>query len=213
LKKQENFKIIITMAFNFEKIDPYRGREFEYDLVGKMNIEDPTFPLELNKLQEKVKKRGYQIKQKNSLPFKEAVEISKKFQTWDPQSPNKEFARELRLALAERLGLETNEQLENLKIYSAVGGPLDSHGIDCFIAFNSPGGKEYIVTYDVTKNPDKEIPKGADLLIEGEIPDPSDKDYSEKKFLETIDNYAAQSAIVLKQKMEKQQQEFERRAA
>ena len=46
--------------------------------------------------------------------------LSKKFQPSDPTNPVREFAKELRLALADKLGLESDEQLDKLKIFTTL---------------------------------------------------------------------------------------------
>lgn len=39
-------------------IEFYTGREYEYDLVDKLNIKDPAFMIEYRRLQELAKKEG-----------------------------------------------------------------------------------------------------------------------------------------------------------
>ncbi len=194
----------------------YSGHDYEFDLVGKIDTADPSYLESLKDFQKQARSRWNPAYGPNSLPLKEAVEITKEYQPWDPTNPNKEFAKELRLALAEKLRLKTDEDLERIKFFTAVGGPLDAHGIDCFITYKAKtgrGGKEYIVSYDVTKNPDKEILKGADLFIEGDVPDPSDSDFDEAKYLKVVDDYAQKSLSILRAKMGQRKEGFRRMEA
>lgn len=191
----------------FENFDrtPYFGKEYEFDLLGKLDTANPLFQTELKKLQEAAINRGYHPKQADSLPFREAVSLSKKFQPGDPTNPVRVFAKELRLALADKLGLESDAQLDKLKIFTTLGGPLDAHGIDGFVSFLCPadngGEKEVMVSFDVTRNPEKdEAPKAADLLIGGDIPDPSDDNYKEDEYLDVIEGYAGKMAQIIQEK-------------
>lgn len=195
----------------FENFDQnYTGKEYEYDLLGTLDTESPLFQAELKKLQEAAISRGFHPRQADSLPYKAAVELTKKFQPSDPTNPQKAFAKELRLALADKLGLESDEQLDKLKIFTSLRGPLDAHGIDGFISFLCPAGKdgeqEVMVSFDVTKNPNKdEVRKAADMLIGGDIPDPSDEGYKEKDYLEIIDRYAGEMAEIIQQKRQQRE--------
>lgn len=183
----------------------YLGPEYEFDLADGIKKDDPVYQKELAMSQEKVKARGYQPKQANSLPFREAVEITKKFQPGDPTNPKKDFAREIRLALAERLGLESDEDMNRLKFYTSVGGPLDLHGIDGFFTFSYVDGeghqKECGVSFDITRNPNKDEAMKADFLIGGDIPDPSDDDFKEEDYLKKIDEYAEKGSSIFQDKM------------
>lgn len=187
---------------NFERLSKsYFGKEYEYDLVGRVNINNPKYWEELKCLQEKAKSQGYKPFQKDSLPFKDAIEFTKNFQLDDPTNPTRDFARELRLAFAEKLGLEKDEDLEKLKLYSCVDGPLDAHGIDFFISYlaSPKQKKEFIITFDITKNPKKDS-GNADLIVTN-IPDPEDSDFNEDEYLNKIDVFAKKGIEILQQKM------------
>jgi len=191
----------------FENFDRncYTGKEYEYDLLGKLDTDNPAFQSELKKLQSAAVNRGYHPRQADSLPYREAVALSKKFQPGDPTNPVRAFAKELRLALAEKLGLESDEQMDKLKIFTTLGGPLDAHGVDGFISYACPadngGEREVTVSFDVTRNPIKdEAPKAADLLIGGDIPDPSDENYKEDEYLGVIEGYAGKMARIIQEK-------------
>jgi len=183
----------------------YLGPEYEFDLADEIKKDDPAYQKELTMSQEKAKARGYQPKQANSLPFREAVEITKKFQPGDPTNPKKDFAREIRLALAEKLGLESDEEMNRLKFYTSVGGPLDLHGIDGFFTFSyvdkEGRQKECGVSFDITRNPNKDEAVKADFLIGGDIPDPSDDGFKEADYLKKIDEYAEKSSSIFQEKI------------
>jgi hypothetical protein len=183
----------------------YLGPEYEFDLIGEIKTDDPAYQAELLKLQLEAKARGYNPRQTNSLPFREAIELTKKFQPSDPTNPQKDFAREMRLSLAEKLNLESDEDMNRLKFFTSVGGPLDAHGIDGFFVFSYTDKdgrtKECAVSFDVTRNPKKDEATKADFLIGGDIPDPSDDGFNEKDYLEKIDDYAEKSAMIFQEKM------------
>ncbi|MDD2753396.1 MAG: hypothetical protein PHT44_02215 [Candidatus Portnoybacteria bacterium] len=199
---------------HFENIqNRYTGKEYEFDLLGKLDTQNPNYQKELARLQTLAVEHGYHPRQKNSLPFREAVALTKKFQPGDPTNPDKEFAKELRLALAEKLGLESDKQLDSLKFFISAGGPLDAHGVDGFVTLAVPvkngGEREFMVSFDVTRNPDKEeAQKAADLLIGGDIPDTSDSDFKEDEYLDIIGGYAEKISILLAEKMRQQNVEF-----
>jgi hypothetical protein len=160
------------------------GREFEADLLGTAEINDPKYADEVRKI---VKEIG-----KPYIPYRQALELVKNFQSGDPTNPKKDFLRELRLAVADKLGLETDEDLEGLRAYTAVGTPLDIlHGVDGFISFGAPDKKEGIVTFDVTLQEDKQTGGGKADLIIGDLPDP---DEDEAGYLAAIEKVAEQIA-------------------
>lgn len=165
----------------FESPSTYSGREFEYDLFGQVDIRDPKFLAELAKVTTD-KKTGY-------VPFKQAVELAKKFQPGDPTNPKKDFLRELRIELIDKLGLESEKAADGLKVYTAVKTPLDAyHGADAFVTF-SKGGKEIVITLDASLRQDKitGLDKSkADVLI-GELPMPEE---DEDAYLEAIGDIA-----------------------
>lgn len=200
--------------FSFEKVNAnrYFGKEYEFDLVGGVDRENPSYQADLKAKQSAAVARGYRPRQADSLPFREALELSKKFQPGDPTNPRKAFAKTLRLALAEKLGVKPDEQ-KNIKIFTSIGGPLDAHGIDGFISYVCPikdgQEKEFMVSFDITKNPDKDAQMmKADLLIGGDIPDSSDEGYNEEKYSGVINNYAAEMAGILQNKIKDHQERY-----
>lgn len=183
----------------------YPAEFYEYDLIGRVDTEHPDYQAELKKYQYLAREAGRKIEGENYLPTEYAIELAKKFQPdKDPANPKKVFARELRLSVAEKLCLETAEELDRLRFFTCAGrekSPADFyHGVDFFLSYIGDDGKEYIVTGDVTRNAAKV--KKADFLVEEDVPDPSDNDYNEEEYFKIIDNYGQKSFEILKNKIE-----------
>lgn len=171
-----------------ERYHGYRGREAEADFLGEVDVRDSKFQEELGRVAKDA--RGY-------TPYRQAVELAKRFQPGgDSKNPRKGFLRDLRLAVAERLNLTTDEELERIGAYTAVGTPLDIfHGVDGFISATERGNQEKIVTMDVTLRKGK-IDEGgkADIII-GEITSP---DEDEDAYLAQVDSIADEIVSKLK---------------
>ena len=120
------------------------------------------------------------------VKYEPALDLVRKYGKQDPLNPAKPFSKELRQAVIEELGLETTEEMDRVRFYSAVGTPADRfHGVDGWIEYDTPDGRRLVVTVDVTKNPNKESWK-ADVIIP-EVTDPSE---SESEFLSQAEQYA-----------------------
>ena len=181
----------------FEK--SYPAEFYEYDLIGKIDTEHPDYQLELEKFQDMARKAGRKVEGGNYLPRDYAIEFARRFQTdKDPAHPSKEFARDLRISVGDLLGLKTDEELERLKFFTCAGrekSPSDfHHGIDFFLSFIADDGKEYIVTGDVSRHPEKILK--ADFLVKEDVPDPS-----EKKYCDIVENYGKISFEILNKKI------------
>ncbi len=177
---------------------------YEHNLLGTVDIERLGYEKEIKKLQEEAKRAGWKISGERYLPFPYAIELAKRFQNGnDPVNPKKDFAREFRLAMAERLELEEEDDLNRLKFFTCVGGeksPADFfHGVDFFVSFIDDQSREIIVTGDVTRDPQKS--QKADILVVGDIPDPGQEGFSEKEYLEVIDRYAKEASEILEKKI------------
>ncbi len=197
----------------FETIkNSYTGREYESDLAGEINRQHPDYEKGLKQAQWAAMKTGWRPTCPDALPFREAVEFSKKFQSGDPTNPKQDFARELRLALAEKLGLEEETAMERLKFFTAVGGPLDLHHVDFFFSWQpQPDSPECLVTFDITKNPNKEEAIGkTDILIGNDIADTSDEGFNEQEYLKVIGIYAQLAAEALRRNALKEQSKTRR---
>lgn len=120
------------------------------------------------------------------LNMSDSIELVKKTQEDNPMNPKKEFARDLRLEAAELLELESDDDLNRVRVYGAVETPLDiKHGTDGFIEYDDDRGKTHIYRFDLTANPVKsedKFNKNGSLII-GEIPDPQ---HETKQYLEKV---------------------------
>lgn len=89
----------------------------------------------------------------------------------DPLNPVKDFAKLLRLKVANRL---SPEDPSRVKFYTAINTPLDlKHGVDAVIEFTPVSSRAIRVTIDITMNPDK-IDGHADIVFSvptGGLPD------------------------------------------
>ena len=134
------------------------------------------------------------------LPYREAVKLAKDLQQDNPVSPKKPFMRDLRDAIVRKMDFKGDKDAERLKIYTAVGTPLDHyHKADMFVELEGEGGKNSkIATGDATINKEKiaDKDKKADVLI-GEIPDPAE---SKEEYNFAVDELAEKFAVVLKTK-------------
>lgn len=164
--------------------DFWSGRLSESDLFGDFK----TTPAGVSAFKAEVSERGY-------ITRARAIELIRKHTQEDPTNPTRPFAKELRLAVAEELGLESDTDLDNLRFYSALGTPLDVfHGVDGWIEFRPEGGSPRVVTIDVTLDPAK-LEHKADVIVH-EVPDPAE---NEKRFLKLVyEEYAPQVAEKLR---------------
>ena len=165
-------------------------------LLGDVRHESKEYKEALKNLG--VDGRGY-------LTFKEALDLVKKFQPidnetkklQDPTHPKKAFPNDLRIAIADALGLATTEELNRLKYYTAVGSPLDLfHGVDAFIELEgkTPEEQSRIVTFDVTLRTEAAAKRGANADVIIRELNAEDK----KQYFKNLDAIAAQAAPFLK---------------
>ena len=178
--------------------DFYSGRMNEQDVLGEFK---PT-PEGLKAFRAEAQEGGY-------LTRGRAIELIRQYTKEDPTNPNKPFAKELRLAVIDQLGLEDDEDLDRVRFYSAVGTPLDVfHGVDGWIEFVLEKGVSRMVTLDVTMDPGK-LEHKADVIVQ-QIPDPSE---SEKRFMSAVDGYAREVSHRLRPTVQAMFHRREQRAA
>lgn len=178
-------------------VDPYRkGAEKE---TGKDEERYAFGDPELDKNQRFAKEyRELFKKGGNYVSYKDALALIKRNYTLDPHHPTKPFATDLRVAVADGLGLSTNDELNRLKFYSSVNTVFDLlHGVDGFLIYEHPEKGEIVVTLDVTKNPNKLRAK-ADLLIANPIVDPEE---DEKRYLTAIEMHAQEVVKKIQEKL------------
>lgn len=153
-------------------VERYSGRELELDLLGK-----PKFSREFLAAMRA-------ISRENGYVYRDAgMEVIRRHYPEDPTNPTKDFARELRMAVLDELGLEDGNELG---FYSAVGTPIDIfHGTDGWInlayrpvgASRETAARHAIVTLDATLNQSKlEEGHKADIIIP-DMPDAKDPKY------------------------------------
>src|SRR3989338_1180984 len=106
--------------------DPEKfGKYHEVFSFGKIKTENPQY------IRESEKCGGLDAYRKWGC----AIELVKKYQPFDPTNPQKPFLKDLKLEMAEVLGLESDEDMDRIKIYTAVNSILDiDFGIDAFRA-------------------------------------------------------------------------------
>lgn len=138
----------------------YTGKMNERDFIGEVDVQNPAYLTAVSVAQ---RPDGY-------VTFRAALRLAKQHQPWDPTNPQKDFSRDLRLEVIDRLGLAT-ETYDRVKCYTAVGTPFDIlHGVDGFLELEDPATRTVRrVTFDLSLR-DKGGQK-ADLLIP-ELPDP-----------------------------------------
>lgn len=157
----------------------YSGKMHERDVFGVFKS-SPEFIAAYRK---KATESGY-------VPREAALELIRLHGKENPLNPKKPFAHELRQQVIELLDLQTNEEMDRVKFYSAVETAADVfHGIDGWIEYESLKRGRIVVTIDVTKNPNKDAWK-ADVII----PEVVDPEEDEEKFLEGVE--AAAEEIV-----------------
>lgn len=168
------------------------GKEYEISYLGSIRVGadyDKAYQEALHKNPRANPETGY-------LPYEAAVELVKKFQPGGPEAetnPQRDFMRELRLAVLEKLDLEEADEniTDNLKTFTAVGSPLDVfHGIDAFLTFQDKNKKKKaVVTIDISLR--KKSQFKADICEDDEIPSPEE---DEGEYLKRIDTLAGQVA-------------------
>ncbi len=172
------------------------GKLHEMYLLGEVRFDSEEYKKSLKELG--ANERGY-------LPFQEAMKLAKMFQPidrktrkqQDPTNPEKPFPRDLRIAIADALGLVTTEEMERLRYYTAVGSPLDTfHGIDAFVELEgkTPKEKSNFVTFDITLRTELSAKQGANANVI--IRQLTTEDT--KKYLKELDEIAAQTIPFLK---------------
>ena len=151
----------------FRESSGYTGRMMEDEFLKRPKLDGAIKPEHLIE-QDKKKIAGIHaaLEHDGFLPYDQAMRILKLIQPYeDPSNPDSQFSKDLMNMIAEKLGLK-EENRDKIKIYTAVGSPLDhKHGIDAFITFDDDDLGEIIVTLDLTKNSNKDYTK-ADVLLD-----------------------------------------------
>ena len=175
---------------NPEKSGPIQ----ELDLLGSVDAANAKYREALHAYLarnkpwiDKIARRENVSPEEKEKLFFEAVALVESFPAEDPTQPSKPILRDLRLQVAEKLGME-DEDLDRIKAYTSVDSPLDIlFGGDMFLRIDGrdPDRASVYITFDYTTNPDKKTTK-ADVLIK-ELPDP---DLEEEKYIKAVDEVA-----------------------
>ena len=178
------------MRYNPEKYG-YTGKMFERDFVGGVKKDDAYYDALADwvrfeaaqkmrgKLEDMPKPDISPENEKNTyLSFNHSLDIAKRFQDDDPTNPQKEFARDLRLEVADLLGIIDDEDMQRIRFYSSTNTPLDwYHGTDCFVEYIDNDDRTHMYRFDLTENPQKSDDafnkKGA--MIVSDLPDPQEE--------------------------------------
>src|SRR5689334_4089778 len=121
------------------------GFEHERDILGAFPVNNPDYVQDLKKIGTHSEKSDILY-----VPYDKSIELIKKHQPWDPTNPRNEFLRELRLELYDKLHLDPHELPDAIKMYTALGTPLDRyHGSDGFVSL-SMGKQETLAMLDAS---------------------------------------------------------------
>jgi len=174
----------------------YTGRLHESKWLGEVDAGDAM----VREMQQ-YKKPSKNPKFEFWINFDDSLKLVKKFQPIDKTDPEKKrvdaanpeapLLRDVKEALIDQMNL-TDKQADNLKLYTAVGSPMDVfHGADAIIEYD---GK--VVTIDLTLKPVDEGKK-ADVVVAGDLPAPDDPE-TEDAYLQRVDDIAASVKTILK---------------
>jgi len=137
------------MSEGYRNIPMQRGRLVERDALGEVQGEGAG-------------------KREKWVNFEKAFSWVKVHQPCSPMNPVKPFARELRIAILDRLKLETHAEFNKVRLYTSIGSALDFwHHTDAVIEIDAveakgvPGGR---ITIGVTTR-DKEGEQVADVEV------------------------------------------------
>lgn len=185
------------------------GKVNERFVFGAARIHDPEYERQKQLLIQKYRDL------KKPVPFREALEVVKRFQPFkpdsrepvDPASPIKQFPYALRKFVAEGLGLKGAKE-KNVLFWTSVDSFVDTaFGADAVVELKGEKGElSKLVRLDVTRHlPEETTKEGKDnrdrVIIYGEIPDvhESKKAYDDtvrRIGEEIIEKLNAQKAIV-----------------
>lgn len=164
------------------------GKYNEVFPLGKINSADPEY------IQESEKCGGLPAYRKWGC----AIDLVKKYQPSDPTNPQKPFLKDLKLEIAELLKLESDKDLDRVRVYTAVNSILDiDFGVDALVEFEDDEGKTRMVTFDITLNQAKikgDLAANADIVIDN-IPDIITE---KSKYFEKLSELAEETAKILK---------------
>ncbi|GEM_PF-902644 len=175
-----------NMSRNFEsKSFEQTGDIFEWQYIGQIDTKNPEYQKALEDVRHSESRAGMED---GYIRFRKAIDLAKKFQPYDPVNPDKHFARDIRIAVQDLLGLKTEEEMDRVKFYTAVGSPLDKfHSVDAFIEYTDENGETVRATFDLTVNPNKKGYK-TDIVVQAQdLPDPN---LNNEEYIAAVEEYA-----------------------
>lgn len=174
------------------------GKVSEYFALGEIRQTEAY----LKELKRVANERGY-------VSWENSFKLVRKFSPYNPTHPHqKPFLSDLRIALIDELGITAEKDMDRVKIYTAVGSPLDFwHGTDLVIEVEDGNGRtSKIIGFDVfDAHEGSEIAekrkhvhdKKADIVIfMKDVPDAEDG----KEYIAKMGEIAKKAAEVLKTK-------------
>ena len=170
------------------------GKVSEYFALGEVR-QTEAYMRELKKVQ---KENGY-------VSWKDSLRLARKFSPYDPTDPrNKPFLNDLRIAFIDELGFTEERDMDRVKIFTAVGSPLDFwHGIDTFIEVEDGNGRtSKIIGFDAKEmdaSPETREhvhEKKADIIIF--MKETPDADTESKAYVAKMEEIAKEAARVFK---------------
>lgn len=161
------------------------GKRYEVDLLGTPVFNEAA-RVYFNQI---ASKDGAQYRAK----VKDLVRVAELAQ--QPLDRRKPFVKDLRLEILDRLGVDAfGKEAASVDVFSTIQTPLDDVGVDALVRI----GDRYIAL-DPTLKPGKDS-FGADVLIPGEIPDPSE---DEEQYLARVDEVATDVVRVYSDRSER----------
>jgi len=173
----------------------YTGKIYEAEYFGEIDKNDPKILEEIKAHAKPSKNPRYEY----WMNYRDSLNLAKKFQPIDksepgrkrvdPANPNAPLLRDIKEALIDQWNL-SDEEADNLKLYTAVGSPLDFfHKVDAFVEYRGD-----IITLDLTlRSEDDAGGKRADVIISGELPS-SDDPATENAYIKRVDEISADIA-------------------
>src|SRR3989344_2682941 len=172
------------------------GKVSEYFVLGEIR-QTEAYIRELKKVQ---KENGY-------VSWKDSLRLVRKFSPYNPTDPHdKPFLNDLRIAFIDELGFTEERDMDRVKIFTAVGSPLDFwHGIDTFIEVEDGNGRtSKIIGFDAKEMADSPETrehaheKKADIIIF--MKDFPDAESESKEYVAKMGEIAKEAARVFKTK-------------
>ena len=154
----------------------------EFRTTGKI-IENELFG------ETREKERGH--RHNGYLTYESSLAVVKATQGENnPTDPDRPFANDLHATVAQEL---SPEDYSCVRFYTAIGSPLDFyHGVDGVIEFSLPDGSAFVVTIDITTNPEK-LEYKADIVVQ--VPfDGLDREVDKEQYAEVL-SAAAQRVV------------------